>query len=189
MTVIGRAVRQQEQQATNVIDPAWYQFKVAPSCPPDKRIHMRGGLIYHDFSAWGINDTYGYAWQVPSQTINLADNNQVTATIQYDNAGYYLGFVLIMTMPIEDLEDVQFQLRSLNVESATAAEAEVQLQSDLYTYDVNPWYYGYPLCGLILRNDGTTGAGCHILPVDLMNRGRSYIWPQDLRPLEFEGAG
>ena len=41
---------------------------------------------------------------------------------------------------------------------------------------------GIPLCGIILKNNGTTGTGRHFLPIDAVNRGRSYTWPRDLRP-------
>lgn len=41
---------------------------------------------------------------------------------------------------------------------------------------------GMPLCGIILRNNGTTGTGRHFLPIDAVDRGRSYTWPRDLRP-------
>lgn len=41
---------------------------------------------------------------------------------------------------------------------------------------------GIPLCGIILRNNGTTGTGRHFMPIDAVNRGRSYTWPRDLRP-------
>lgn len=42
---------------------------------------------------------------------------------------------------------------------------------------------GMPLCGIILRNNGTTGTGRHFMEIDAVDRGRSYTWPRDLRPV------
>jgi len=36
-----------------------------------------------------------------------------------------------------------------------------------------------------LRNDGQAGVPGAILPVDVVNRGRSYLWPRDVRPRKY----
>ena len=167
----------------------WDRFRVAPSCPPDKRLHVRGGLTYASPGAWGYDFSY-LAWDIPNLTADLEDEDQVGVDITFATADYYLSYVLILLIP-DPPEDPSpsdwiFNLKGSGTEYATAAEAEDDLVSHMAAQTVWPdpgvEDSGSPLCGLVLHNDGTTGAGCHILPVDPINRGRSYMWPTDLRP-------
>ena len=188
---IQRLQKQDERQAGFVSQPDDYALRIAPSCPPDKRIHLRGGLAY-----CGTSDTWvdcsRRVYQVPDLTADLADVDSVDIDITFASAGYYLAYVLLLRLPETGWEidpapaDWSFQMMGSGTEFATAGEAEDDMEQQAM-WRKRPWIegattIGYPLCGLILKNDGTTGAGCHILPVSVVNRGGSYTWPRDIRP-------
>jgi hypothetical protein len=110
--------------------------------------------------------------------------------IAFANANYYLAYVLDLAPPATvttpTYEDWTFVLVGSNSEFVTAAEAEADMEEYAMWLE-RPWaeggtWKGYPLCGLVLRNDGTPGPGGHIRPIEKINRGGSYIWPTDLRP-------
>lgn len=161
----------QARQSAYVSDPEHYQFRVAVSCPPDLRVHMRGGLMYDIYD--------GDSWFIPSATIDLTGGVQVgNKDYTFTVAGNYLFYVLTLdcdTRPDPPL----FLPYGPDTEYTTTAEAEQALAA----YN-NPsiWNVLYPLCGLILRNNGVLGTGLNILPIDRINRGRSYLWPADMRP-------
>lgn len=176
-----------------VDDASWYQFRVAPTCPPSRRLHMHGGrtyLCYNSTSA-DLDDYEERAYTVPDLIADLADTNSVYTDVVFTNANYYQLFYLELRTPaiLENplSRDWSFYLHGTGDEFETAAEAEAWLNSETFQ-ESSPWDHGsidivaYPLCGLVLRNDGTVGGGCHILPVDYVNRGRSYMWPTDVRP-------
>lgn len=191
---IERLRKAQEKEADRAEDPAWYNFRVAPSCPPDKRVHMRGGLLWNPYPG-----NY-YAWQVPSATCDLTDPEQTFANFytqsnfdynntphfQWTNLYYYKVFTLVLRLHDFDPGNITFVLSEMEedwtLEYETAAEAEGAWPDTVGTWQ-QAWYTdGYPLCGLILRNDGTlTG----FQPIDVVNRGRSYIWPRDIRPMDY----
>jgi len=173
---------------------SWNQFRVAPSCPPSKQLHLRGGRMYATYNPTLSDvDDYEYrAYTIPSLTADLGDVNSVTVDVTFVNPNFYQFFFLELCLPkvVEQpsASDWAFYLHGTLDEFATPGEAELWLDS----YDFqrsSPWDHGwedivaYPLCGLVLKNDGTPGAGCPILPIDYMNRGRSYMWPTDMRPI------
>ena len=171
----------------------WYQFRVAPTCPPSTQLHVRGGRLYSTYIYGEVFDPVEYrAWTVPDLTADLADVNSVYTDVAFTNANYYQFFFLELRAPLEPeqptVSDWAFYLHGTYNEFATAGEAELWLDSDEFQKS-EPWEHrvigiiSYPLCGLVLKNDGTPGAGCPILPVDYMNRGRSYMWPVDMRPI------
>jgi len=184
-----------------VQDESWYQFRVSPTCPPSKELHMQGGRMYATYNPTGADlDDYEYrAWTVPSLTADLADVNSVTVDVTFEHAGYYQFFILELRIPLvveqPSASDWWFYLHTIYNEFATAGEAEAWSQSEAFQYDPdedcawkhppypNTAFVAYPLCGLVLKNDGNPGGGCPILPVDLVNRGRSYMWPVDMRPI------
>lgn len=186
-----RLQKEDERQAAFVSGPDWYAFRVAPSCPPDKRVHMRGGLgICGTTDQWDPFSRRVY--QVPPLTADLADTDSVETDITFTTANYYLAYVLLLRLPETGWEvdpaasDWSFRLVGSGTECATAGAAEDDMEEQAL-WQQRPWASGgttkgYPLCGLILRNDGTVGSGAPILPVDLINRGRSYLWPRDVRP-------
>lgn len=149
-------------------------------------------------SATGVDASYHYrAYTLPDLTIDLTDAEQVTTDVTFSNAGWYLCYALLLTMPLSvtapEAGDWTFWLFGDDVEIETAQEAESYMAIHTLV-DRGPWgwgfaFQGYPLAGLILRNDGTIGPGCPILPVDLINRGRSYLWPPDIRPKRFLTMG
>lgn len=163
-------------------------LRVAPSCPPDKRIRMQGGrgtvTSGDTFSAYKRR-----VYDVPSLIADLADPTSIGRDINFATAGYYQAFVLLLAPPavVESPTDSDwsFRLEGSTSEFATAAEAEADMEEQAM-WQLRPWAHigwkGTPLCGLVLRNDGATGSGGHMLAVELINRGRSYIWPTDLRP-------
>jgi len=189
---LDRLVRQQRKQSAFVPGADWYTLRVSPSCPPDKNLHVRGGRTYLGTNTgWVLYDDYEErAYTVPDLTANLADPDSVTATITFVNASYYQFFFLELRLPaiVEGPaeSDWSFYLHGTGDEFATASAAEEWMDSYDFQHS-SPWYHAgdgsaYPLCGLVLRNDGQVGVDGAILPVDLVNRGRSYIWPRDVRP-------
>lgn len=182
---VGTLRQQAGRRAGYEQDRTWDQFRVSTSSPPDKRLHMRGGLLY------ASGESYSYAFgyrgvQIQPQVIDLTNAVQVGRAIAFATAHRYQGYgVVIAFTETETIDPVSpaFTLVGSGVEYATAAEAEEALEAWLYADQV--YWWGFPLCGIILRNDGTVGGGCPILPVDMVNRGRSYLWPADIRPFEY----
>jgi hypothetical protein len=150
---------------------------------------MRGGQIF--FSSSDSFSSYRRrAYVVPDITVDLTDSDQVGTDITFASANYYLAYVLVLAKPAVVYSptdnDWSFLLVGSGTEFETASEAEEDMEEQAM-WQQRPWASGgttrgLPLCGLVLRNDGITGSGAHILPVDRINRNRSYMWPTDIRP-------
>lgn len=160
------------KQAAHTADPENYQFRIACSCPPDKRIHMRGGLMYNRGSSDG--------WFVDATTIDLTDLSQTGgSTFTFSLANYYHAYYVWLDSG-GATQPYVFGFLGDGVEYATSGEAEGAVVA--YAELGFAWGASYPLCGLILRNDGNVLTDFAFLPIDTINRGRSYIWPRDWRP-------
>jgi len=192
---IDRLSRKKRRQNAFVPGADWYSLRVAPTCPPSKQLHMRSSRINLSYNpGWGTFDDYEFrAYDVPDLIADLADPASVTVTVTFTNAGYYQLFLLELKLPavVENpaATDWSFNLHGTNDELATAGETEAWLNSETFQKS-SPWYHttigcAYPLCGLVLKNDGQVGVSGAFLEVDLVNRGRSYIWPRDMRPRQF----
>lgn len=165
----------------------WYAFRVAPSCPPDKRIYLRGGYCAAGYFGLAWRDYSHRTYTVPDMIADLTDPSSVTIDLAFTNANWYKFAILCLKLPavLENptVSDWSFHLHETGDEFETSAGAEAWFNSDTFRAS-HPWDgdTGYPLCGLVLKNNGTPGAGCPILPIDYVNRGRSYMWPTDIRP-------
>lgn len=168
-----RLERAQAKQAAYTADSEHYQFRMACSCPPDKRLHMRGGLMYSQESHDG--------WFVQDATLDLTDSSQTGGvTFERPTAYYYQAYLVRLENGGLGGPPYVFGLPNSGNIFATAAEAEQDLMD--YVLLGHEWRFDYPLCGLITRNDGRINTDYAIMPVDPINRGRSYIWPRDYRP-------
>lgn len=182
-----------EQRASAFVPGAdWYLLRVTPFCPPDKRLHLRGGRTNLGYNTgWMVFDVYEErAYTVPDLIADLADPASVTTAVTFTNANYYQFFFLELRLPavVEEptAADWSFYLHGTGDEFATAGEAEQWLNSYDFQHS-SPWDHGangsaYPLCGVVLRNDGQVGVAGAFLPIDVINRNRSYTWPADVRP-------
>lgn len=190
-TRVGKLRRDQQRQAGYVRNPEWYELRVAPTCPPSKQIQMRGGRTFLSANTgWVIWDDYEYrAYTVPDLTADLSDVDSVFASVSFSTANYFRFFILELRMPavLEEpaVGDWSFYLHGIDAEYATAGDAEQSINSNAFQTS-GIWEHGadgsaYPLCGVVLKNDGNTGVAGAFLPIDVINRGRSYIWPRDLR--------
>lgn len=66
------------------------------------------------------------------------------------------------------------------MEYATFAGAELAIEA--YLRGSVDWMYElFPLAAMVLRNDGRAATEGAILPVDMVERGRPYLW-RDVRP-------
>jgi len=172
--------RQEVARDASVEEHLSDHFRVAVSCPPDARIHVRGGNV------WEGNDwfTVGSGYHIESFTMDFSDADTIE---NYDgsfaNANYYIGVIAIRAF--YGLEDHQVIGGGSEYATASAAEAYIE---DTALLD-GPWRGvddsgGLPLVGLVLRNDGRTGVAGAVMPIDRVNRGRSYYW-KDLRPRHY----
>ena len=136
------------------------------------------------------------------------ETNPTTPPLTWSVVGGYKAGILHLCIPrpsnAPQPGDWMLALWCFRETYATGPEAEVAFQDWISKYE-NPglatsqsryWPYismvpeftriyvdtGYPLCGVVLRNDGNTSPGRNFLPIDSVNRGRSYLWPQDMRP-------
>lgn len=191
---INHLERQQRRNAGQVVDPSWYALLSAPTCPPSRQIRVHGGVAWCDESAFG-EDYSNRCYTIPDLTCDLDDADSVVTALEFRNALYYQSYTLVLLIPIDTLEnpaasDWQFRLVGSGSEFATAGEAEHGLETFMLDNPAWPEHddpdgAGMVLCGLVLRNNGITGPGANILPIDRLNRGRSYLWPSDLRPRWF----
>lgn len=186
--------RQQRRESGFVEGADYYWLRVAPSCPPDKQLHVRGGRTYLSYNPQfpaTFDDYEERAYTVPDLTADLSDSDSVTIDITFTTANYYQFFLLELKLPATvdgpTESDWSFYLHGTGDEFATAGEAEAWLHSTDFQQS-SPWDEdtsigcAYPLCGVVLRNDGQTGVAGAFLPIDVVNRGRSYTWPRDMRP-------
>lgn len=206
---VRRVQAAQRKAAARVQDASWYEFLVSPTCPPSQALYIRGGLAYADKADFGQTWS-GKAWTIPTLLRDLSDEAHiVSTTLSFSQPNYYQYHVVLLALPQDNLvepalSDWKLRLRCWTLagatyrgyplEVATSGEAEAALLAFLYDggvdIDDNAWPWGasafaptgMPLCGLILKNDGTVGNGPYFLPIDRVNRGRSYLWPKDLRP-------
>ena len=139
-------------------------------------------VLIRSSSDTSLLDTLG----VEKTVGDLTDPDSVGIDIAFTNAGWYRFCGLCLWLPdvVENptVSDWHFALADTGNEFETAGEAAGWFNSDEFRATQLWRLYGFPLCGLVLKNNGTPGAGCPIEPVDLINRGRSYMWPTDLRP-------
>lgn len=167
------------RQAVSVEEPQSMHFQVAVSCPPSTVLHIRGGNVWESSYWVGV----GYGYYIAADTADFSDADTIEGySGNFTNADYYIGVVFGRGFYGEDWFCV-----GGDTEFATAAEAEADIEDDALLnapwrgYDLNG---GLPLVGLVLRNDGRTGVDGAVLPIDRVNRSRSYYW-KDLRPRHY----
>jgi hypothetical protein len=181
--ILGNRIKAIEQQnatkAANVEESLSQHFRVAVSCPPDTLIHVRGGNVFEGQYWLGV----GYGYYIPDFSVDFSDPAGIdNYTGNFTNAGYYIGIIAGRGFYGEDRYVI-----GGGVEYATASEAEAYIEDVALVsgpwmgYDDNG---GLPLCGIVLRNDGRVGVDGAVLPIDRVNRSRSYYW-KDLRPRHY----
>lgn len=127
--------------------------------------------------------------------------------LSWATANSYKGGILLLLLPdVEEnpsASDWRLRLLCYEEEYTITSDAEARLIAWLWeeidpSIDWDAYYWpapvrgpwmayeyqetGMPLCGIILRNNGTTGIGRYFMEIDVVNRGRSYTWPRDMRP-------
>ena len=179
--VLDRRVAQLEKQATqetaSAPDDLWYEFLAAPSCPPDKRIHIRGGISSLS-GRWGwiVNDDF-----IPDTVCDFENEAETQLQLIFSNAGYFLPLLLcyygewVSYRTVSEAYEEPIFDCVVGIEVETAAEAEAQIDAFLNGY-TQWYYYRLPIWGVVLQNDGNVGVPYAISPIDQVNRGRSYLY-------------
>ena len=177
ITQLRRIEKIQAREAAFVQDDRWYNLMIAPSCPPDKRLHIRNGIV-NPSGRWGfiMQDDF-----IPDTICDFENVDETQMDLNFTNADYYLGIILCYagdwaayrTLGAAYEEPVFDNV--VGSEVATAAGAEAQI--DAFLNGVDQWYYyRVPLWGVVLKNDGVVGVNYAILPVDDVYRERSYMY-------------
>lgn len=176
--------RQRQRQAVMETAKHSDQFLVTPTCPPSQRLQIRSG-IPSPVQRWGYIIAQSYT---EPQMADFADTVQMGAAYTFSTVGGYLPILLcywgewLAYRVIYEGGPFQIDQVFDNVvgdEASTAAAAEAEI--DALLNGAEAWYdYRLPLWAVILRNDGHTGIEGAMLPVDKINRGRSYLY-RDIR--------
>lgn len=191
---IRRLERQKRQDAGAVQNADTYQFVVSPTCPPSTSIVFRGGLWWYPSYYF-----FSYGYYVPSYTVDLTDVDKVSVRLNYSgytytftNAYWYVPCFITLdpyglrgyeTWPDTVPDDALYLAGTITSspymeEFATYREAEDELMATGVIQSAEN--YGFPTCGAILRNNGNITDPNQWMPVDRVNRGRSYLY-WDLR--------
>ena len=179
--VVGNKIKRAEQEenirAANVEVSRGYDFSVAPPCPPDKRLYIRGGYVTESRGFDGVvlqSDT-------PFMTCDFENEEETGMPLLFDNSFHYLPIILcyygdwIAFRTFGETYETPVFDNVIGEEVATPAEAEAQIDAWMNGY--TDWsYYRFPLRAVVLRNNGATGTRYAILPIDTVNRGRSYLY-------------
>ena len=180
---IQRLERQGQREAGFELPGRWYELRVAPSCPPDKRLHIRGGIVTPS-GYWGyvIQNDFVLDW-----ICDFENDGETQMDLIFSNANYYLPIILCYYwewvayyhyyLAEQYAEPVFDNVIGIEVETSSEAEAQIDAWMNGYTQ----WYQEtMPLWGVVLKNDGATGVQYAIEPIDAVNRGRSYLY-RDVR--------
>lgn len=188
---IDRAVSTQTATDTVIQD---YDFRVSPTCPPSTSVVIRQGKAWLDM-AWWLPQRYHV--QRPETVLDFTSDDiktydNVALDLSFQNAGYYKAIAVLFSADwwLDNDYDHTFDYACGETEHATAGDAEGEIDAILHGRAVtNVDYPGdglyiqdaFPLWSFILRNNGVVQTPGQILAVDVLNRGRSYMY-RDLRP-------
>jgi hypothetical protein len=186
---VGKLERERRQRAGNTRNWESYQFAAFPTCPPSTSITFRGGLTW-----WGARDFEGYGFYMPGYVVDLSDSDIVSVrpnrsryttnyTIPYGYVSYIIcanhyGMDAKEEWP-ETVPSHSFRLISSTSVSPYYVEVETAAEAEASLLEINlqrVTYYGISLGGVILRNNGDTSNPNQYMPIDRVNRGRSYLW-------------
>lgn len=145
--------------------PGMYDWtRIAAAVPPSTEVYGRPSYVWDSFTRDG--------WKAGAFTADfgLGGNCQVS---QFTNADWYLGIILGRNSG----GDLPIFWETEECETALEAEAAVEL----LLIDAFPWFLHLPIGMLVVRNNGRTTIAGQILPIDAINRGRSYIYVADTR--------
>jgi hypothetical protein len=192
---------EQRRNAQELAHVGLDQFRVTPTCPPSTTLRIRGGLLWPDPETWFA---LGSIVNIEDMACDFTDVERTGLALNFLNPHFYLAYVMCFDLSyfwysiyyeVGEGKNVTqpFWFWGSGAEYATAAEAETEIDQRLngggpvyaFMSDAGlPFQRGdtMPLCGLILRNNGVVGTDGQILAIDPINRGRSYLWPPDLRP-------
>jgi len=178
VTSVLRKMDKQLQKTAGYEPDNWqYEFRVAPSCPPDKRVHIRGGIATPS-GQWGTIMASDF---LPDLTCDFEDSTTTDMLLNFINANYFLPIILcyfgdyVAYHTVDDTYSEPTFDNVIGTESETAAAAEAQI--DGFLNGVGQWYYyRFPLTGIVFKNDGYAGVDYAIMPIDKVNRGRSYLY-------------
>ena len=197
LRALNRLEAASQRRAASAVPSDTWQFRVFTSCPPDKRLRVIGGRNYcarnRGFSAYDFAEYKCYT--VPDLIADLEDPASVLEVPIFSTPYYYQLFFFCLRLPsVEEepgAEDWTFYLHGTGDEFETSAEAEQWINSETFLeYDLWNGTVGavYQLCGVVLRNDGQVEIAGAFQPIDVVNRGRSYLWPRDVRPRQPQDA-
>ena len=176
---IKRLDKEQQRRAGSVQNRDMYEFTISPTCPPSTSIIFRGGLIWR--TAAGTNS---YGWYIPSYEVDLTDPYITYSSSVCPNAYWYYAVNIVpntyylpgLTAKEEWPEtaperSIYFREVSEWVETAATAENNV-----LRNERSSGQFYGPCTTSVILRNNGNTVDINQYMPIDPVNRGRSYLF-------------
>lgn len=182
--------RQQKRRGGYVENADSYSFTIAPTCPPSTSVVFRGGLVW-----WPSSAIFPFCYFMPSYTVDLADSDKISVRLAYQNYNYiftnaywYVPAMLVLSSygldyhdewPDDIPEDSIYLAGTTRVapymeEFETAAEAENRMGAN-EQLDASR-QYGFVTTSIILRNNGDTESPNAWMPIDLINRGRSYLF-------------
>ena len=196
-----RLARQERKERARPTAGAIGQFRVSPTCPPSTSLRIFGGQALPDL-ATGWND---YNVQIPALMVDLSNG-----TIIGSSNNHYNGVELSLIAPTplcywavilslhsewiyfrefygdDPFDDFQYLYYGAQTAYTTVDEAEDWIDLLLNGSGVGedimqPYKWDrMPLYAIILRNNGNTTAPNQFLPIDAINRGRSYLY-RDMR--------
>ncbi|RPJ40049.1 MAG: hypothetical protein EHM35_00135 [Planctomycetaceae bacterium] len=145
-------------------------FTASASCPPTTALQLRGG--------W-ITGGSGQTFYIQDKTLDFGAGSDDEA-LAFTNPGWYYGVAVSHSYTYSGTT-YEFSTSFNNwwtPERGTAVCAEQY--AEWLLRDEGPASSGYLVCIVVLRNDGTVSAPGRVLPIDAVNRGRSYIY-RDIR--------
>lgn len=171
---ISNLEKQQKQRGGAAQSWDWYENRVYPSIPPSTVINVRGGRMWVSPSFWAES------WYNEDASFDLSNTAECFPSYTFTNPNWYLP--VGVTKEDGYFDDAGLYLYGPDhpdsdgggfVEYETATEAENAIDSIL-----NDGYGhgGNPICQLILRNNGNVSLPNQFMPIDQVNRGRSYFY-------------